>query len=312
MIEITNLKKYYGNKKAVDDISFSVNKGEILGFLGPNGAGKSTTMNIITGYISMTSGQVTIDGHDILEEPMKAKRSVGYLPEQPPLYVDMTVSEYLNFVYELKKVREDRKTHIEGVMKSVGLMEVKERKIKNLSKGFRQRVGLAQALIGNPEVIILDEPTVGLDPNQIVEIRNMIKELKKEHTIILSTHILQEVSAVCDRVVIINGGKIAAVDTPANLSRMIQGRVIIELKAENALEELTEPIKAIEGVTGVTYKGAGAYHIEADSDVSREVSMLCAEKGCLVTEIKTEEMPLEEIFARLTSKKEEDTDESDI
>ncbi len=312
MIEITNLKKYYGNKKAVDDISFSVNKGEILGFLGPNGAGKSTTMNIITGYISMTSGQVTIDGHDILEEPMKAKRSVGYLPEQPPLYVDMTVSEYLNFVYELKKVREDRKTHIEGVMKSVGLMEVKERKIKNLSKGFRQRVGLAQALIGNPEVIILDEPTVGLDPNQIVEIRNMIKELKKEHTIILSTHILQEVSAVCDRVVIINGGKIAAVDTPANLSRMIQGRVIIELKAENALEELTEPIKAIEGVTGVTYKGAGAYHIEADSDVSREVSMLCAEKGCLVTEIKTEEMSLEEIFGRLTSKKEEDTDESNI
>ncbi len=312
MIEITNLKKYYGNKKAVDDISFSVNKGEILGFLGPNGAGKSTTMNIITGYISMTSGQVTIDGHDILEEPMKAKRSVGYLPEQPPLYVDMTVSEYLNFVYELKKVREDRKTHIEGVMKAVGLEEVKGRKIKNLSKGFKQRVGLAQALIGNPEVIILDEPTVGLDPNQIVEIRNMIKELKKEHTIILSTHILQEVSAVCDRVVIINGGKIAAIDTPANLSRMIQGRVIIELKAENALEELTEPITAIEGVTSVTYKGAGAYHIEADSDVSREVSMLCAERGCLVTEIKTEEMPLEEIFARLTSKKEEDTDESDI
>ncbi len=312
MIEITNLKKYYGNKKAVDDISFSVNKGEILGFLGPNGAGKSTSMNIITGYISMTSGQVTIDGHDILEEPMKAKRSVGYLPEQPPLYVDMTVSEYLNFVYELKKVREDRKAHIEGVMKSVGLEEVKGRKIKNLSKGFRQRVGLAQALIGNPEVIILDEPTVGLDPNQIVEIRNMIKELKKEHTIILSTHILQEVSAVCDRVVIINGGKIAAIDTLANLGRMIQGRVIIELKAENALEELTEPIKAIEDVTSVTYKGAGAYHIEADSDVSIEVSMLCAERGCLVTEIKTEEMPLEEIFARLTSKKEEDTDESDI
>lgn len=312
MIEITNLKKYYGNKKAVDDISFSVNKGEILGFLGPNGAGKSTTMNIITGYISMTEGQVTIDGHDILEEPMKAKRSVGYLPEQPPLYVDMTVSEYLGFVYELKKVSEDKKAHIESVMKSVGLEEVQGRKIKNLSKGFKQRVGLAQALIGNPEVIILDEPTVGLDPNQIVEIRNMIKELKKEHTIILSTHILQEVSAVCDRVVIINSGKIAAIDTPANLSRMIQGRVIIELKAENALEELTEPIKAIEGVTSVTYKGAGAYHIEADSDVSREVSMLCAERGCLVTEIKTEEMSLEEIFARLTSKKEEDTDESDI
>ncbi len=211
MIEIKELCKSYGDKKAVNSVSFNVNKGEILGLLGPNGAGKSTTMNMITGYISMSAGSVKVNGIDVLENPIEAKKMIGYLPEQPPLYKDMTVKEYLNFVYELKKVKLNvpKKEHIEHVMDTVSILDVKNRKIKNLSKGYKQRVGFAQALIGKPEVLILDEPTVGLDPNQIMEIREVIRSLKGEHTIIFSTHILSEVCAVCDRVVIINDGIIA-------------------------------------------------------------------------------------------------------
>lgn len=211
MIEIKELCKSYGDKKAVNSVSFNVNKGEILGLLGPNGAGKSTTMNMITGYISMSAGSVKVNGIDVLENPIEAKKMIGYLPEQPPLYKDMTVKEYLNFVYELKKVKLNvpKKEHIEHVMDTVSILDVKNRKIKNLSKGYKQRVGFAQALIGKPEVLILDEPTVGLDPNQIMEIREVIRGLKGEHTIIFSTHILSEVCAVCDRVVIINDGVIA-------------------------------------------------------------------------------------------------------
>ncbi len=211
MIEIKELCKSYGDKKAVNSVSFNVNKGEILGLLGPNGAGKSTTMNMITGYISMSAGSVKVNGIDVLENPIEAKKMIGYLPEQPPLYKDMTVKEYLNFVYELKKVKLNvpKKEHIEHVMDTVSILDVKNRKIKNLSKGYKQRVGFAQALIGKPEVLILDEPTVGLDPNQIMEIREVIRGLKGEHTIIFSTHILSEVCAVCDRVVIINDGIIA-------------------------------------------------------------------------------------------------------
>ncbi|MBR5535243.1 MAG: ATP-binding cassette domain-containing protein [Clostridia bacterium] len=211
MIEVKNLSKSYGDKKAVNSISFTVDKGEILGLLGPNGAGKSTTMNMITGYISMSGGEVRVNGIDMLENPLEAKKMIGYLPELPPLYMEMTVYEYLSFVYDLKKVKLNipKKEHIEDVCTTVSISDVKKRKIKNLSKGYKQRVGFAQALIGKPEVLVLDEPTVGLDPNQIMEIREVIKGLKNEHTIIFSTHILSEVCAVCDRVIIINEGVIA-------------------------------------------------------------------------------------------------------
>lgn len=220
MIEIQNLTKSYGQIKAVDDISFTVEKGEVLGFLGPNGAGKSTTMNIITGFIPSTEGTVKVNGFDIMESPAEVKRRIGYLPELPPLYMDMTVSEYLNFAADLKNVsKRQKKSQMTDIMDLVKLTDVRGRLIKNLSKGYKQRVGLAQALMGNPEVLILDEPTVGLDPKQIIEIRKLIKALGKQHTIILSSHILPEVSAVCERVVIINKGKIAAVDTPENLSK---------------------------------------------------------------------------------------------
>ena len=218
MIEVQGLTKRYGSKVAVDDISFTVNKGEILGFLGPNGAGKSTTMNILTGYLSSNIGSVKIGEYDILEDPMKAKAKIGYLPENPPLYMDMTVKEYLDFVYDLKKVKIPRKRHIDEICGIVKITDVYNRIIKNLSKGYKQRVGLAQALVGNPEVLILDEPTVGLDPKQIIDIRKLIKDLGKKHTVILSSHILPEIQAVCDRVIIINRGRIVADDTAENLS----------------------------------------------------------------------------------------------
>ncbi|MCD8048296.1 MAG: ABC transporter ATP-binding protein [Clostridia bacterium] len=302
MIEIKELEKSFGSTKAVDKISFNAEKGEILGFLGPNGAGKSTTMNIITGYISMSSGSVIINGYDILDEPIKAKRSIGYLPEQPPLYVDMTVAEYLDFVYELKKVKLNisKRDHILDVCAAVGIEDVYKRRIKNLSKGYKQRVGLAQALIGKPEVLILDEPTVGLDPNQIIEIRNVIKSLKKEHTIILSAHILQEVSAVCDRVVIINKGKIAAIDTPENLGSLLSDHVSLTVRIDKGLDMMKDAFSAIDEVTDVTYLGEGRYTVTASSDVSGKIAVLCAESGCLVTELKAEKMSLEDIFAAIT------------
>lgn len=226
MIEVKDLSKSYGDKKAVKSISFTVPKGEILGLLGPNGAGKSTTMNMITGYISMSGGTVSVNGVDVMENPIEAKKMIGYLPEQPPLYLDMTVSEYLNFVYDLKKVKMNiaKKDHLEDVMKTVSIENVKDRKIKNLSKGYKQRVGFAQAIIGKPEVLILDEPTVGLDPNQIVEIRDVIKRLRKEHTIIFSTHILSEASEICDRVLVINNGEIAFLKSTDEISaRELEG-----------------------------------------------------------------------------------------
>ena len=220
MIEIQNLTKKFGQITAVDDLNFTVNKGEILGFLGPNGAGKSTTMNIITGYLPSTEGTVKVDGFDIMESPTEVKKRIGYLPEHPPIYMDMTVKEYLDFVSDLKLVeRRQKKAQMNNVMELVNITDVRDRLIKNLSKGYKQRVGLAQALIGSPDVLVLDEPTAGLDPKQIIEVRKLIKTLGKKHTIILSSHILPEVSAVCERVVIINKGKIVAVDTPDNLSK---------------------------------------------------------------------------------------------
>ncbi len=222
MIEIHDLVKRYGKKLALDGISMTVGEGEIVGFLGPNGAGKSTTMNILTGYLSSTSGEVKIDGLDILDDPTEAKKRIGFLPEQPPLYTEMTVGEYLNFVYELKSCRLDRRAHLDEVMQVTRVKDVRDRVIANLSKGYRQRIGIAQALVGNPKIIILDEPTIGLDPKQIIEIRNLIRNLGRNHTVILSTHILSEVQAVCDRIVIINAGRIVADEKAENIARTVE------------------------------------------------------------------------------------------
>ena len=223
MIKIEHLVKNYGNFCAVDDISFEVEEGEIVGFLGPNGAGKSTTMNMLTGYLSSSAGTISVAGIDILEKPLEAKKKIGYLPEQPPLYLDMTVDEYLNFAYELKDCKYDRKKHLDEICEVVKISDMRSRLIRNLSKGYKQRVGIAQALVGNPPVIIFDEPTIGLDPKQIIEIRNLIRNLGRNHTVILSTHILQEVQAVCDRIIIINKGKIVADEKTENISRAFEG-----------------------------------------------------------------------------------------
>ena len=252
MIEVKNLVKKYGDHLAVDHLSFHVEKGQIYGFLGPNGAGKSTTMNIMTGYIASTDGEVIINGHNILEEPEEAKKCIGYLPEQPPLYFDMTVKEYLKFAAELKKVPRDRRENqIKDVMKMVGITNMQERLIKNLSKGYRQRVGLAQAILGYPEIIILDEPTVGLDPKQIIEIRELIRKLAKNHTIILSSHILSEVSEVCDYILIINNGKLVASDTTDNLEKMTMGSNTLELSVKGDRERLKNILDQMEEIREV-------------------------------------------------------------
>ena len=230
MVEVKNLTKCYGSIKAVDNISFTVEAGEILGFLGPNGAGKSTTMNMITGYISSTSGTVTIDGAEILDNPKAAKKKIGYLPEIPPLYIDMTVKKYLEFMFDLKKVKLPKKEHIEEVMRLVNVSDKADRIIKNLSKGYRQRVGFAQALLGNPPVLILDEPTVGLDPKQIIEVRKLIKSLGKKHTVIFSSHVLSEISATCDRILVISNGKIVADAKTSELSSSISGEQKLALQ----------------------------------------------------------------------------------
>lgn len=250
-MRLKNSQKNYGNIKAVDNISFTVGEGEILGFLGPNGAGKSTTMNIITGYISSTSGTVTIDGKEILENPKEAKAKIGYLPEIPPLYTDMTVKKYLEFMFDLKKVKLPKKEHIEEVMRLVRITEQADRIIKNLSKGYRQRVGFAQALLGNPPVLILDEPTVGLDPMQIIEIRKLIKSLGKKHTIILSSHVLSEISATCDRILVISNGKIVADAKTDELSSSTAGEEKLALVVEGAASDIISAIKNIPAVIRV-------------------------------------------------------------
>lgn len=310
MIEITNLTKKYGNHKALDNITFSVKKGEVLGFLGPNGAGKSTTMNIITGYISSTDGSVTVDGHDILEEPNEVKKRIGYLPELPPLYMDMIVWDYLSFVYDLKKVKTDDKSkHIQGVIDMVKIDDVKARKIGNLSKGYKQRVGLAQALIGDPEVLILDEPTVGLDPKQIIEIRNVIKDLGKERTIILSSHILSEISAVCERVIIINKGKLVAEDTPENLAEKYTSKSKMQIRVAGEAEAVVEVLKTIVGIKNILILGEkeeGSVDVEIETDIkidaefNKKLFFVFAEKGMPITMQKEIEASLEDIFLKLT------------
>ncbi len=307
MIEVTNLTKVYGNKRAVDSISFTVNQGEILGFLGPNGAGKSTTMNILTGYISSSSGSAKIDGKDILDDPIAAKKHIGYLPEHPPLYLDMTVQEYLEFVYQLKKARQPMKEHIDDICRRIKITDVQKRIIKNLSKGYQQRVGLAQALIGNPEVLILDEPTVGLDPKQIIEIRNLIKNLGKRHTIILSSHILPEVQAVCDRVIVINKGKLVADDTAENLSRNLSDDFHYIARIEGPEEEVLKLISTIPGMKdaqslGQKEEGVFEFSLEAEpgADIRRELFKRLSERSYPLLGLKTTELTLEDIFLQLT------------
>ncbi|NLO36191.1 MAG: ATP-binding cassette domain-containing protein [Clostridiaceae bacterium] len=309
MIEIRNLVKYYGDILAVNDITFTVNKGEILGFLGPNGAGKSTTMNILTGFLSATSGTVTVNGFDILDNPQQAKKCIGYLPESPPLYLDMTVVEYLRFVSELKGVpAAQRIKQLAEIMKLVRITDVSGRLIKNLSKGYRQRVGIAQAMIGNPEVLVLDEPTIGLDPKQIIEIRNLIKELGKAHTIILSSHILPEVQAVCERVVIINKGSIAAIDTPEGLSHKMAKTSKLQLSAEGPSRDIIQKIRLVPGVRNaeqVIEKEGGItvfeIEVDPDTDVRKPIFFEMARSSWPIVEFKSLDPTLEEIFLQVTS-----------
>jgi ABC-2 type transport system ATP-binding protein len=313
MIEIQNLTKRYGKIKAVSKLNFTVEKGEILGFLGPNGAGKTTTMNIITGYIPSSEGTVKVCGYDILEDANEVKRRIGYLPELPPLYMDMTVKDYLKFAGELKQVEDTKiKSQIGDIMELVKISDVKNRLIKNLSKGYKQRVGLAQALIGNPEVLILDEPTVGLDPKQIIEIRKLIKALGKEHTIILSSHILHEVSAVCDRVVIINKGRIVAIDTPENLSKAYDATTKFLIKIDGPCDLVEAVLKNTNGVKFVEIKSDRddrtidyVVETEKDVDVRRPVFFELAKNGYPILELKSIGMTLEDIFLQVTNQEEE-------
>ena len=314
MIEVKNLSKRYGDKRAVNNISFKVEKGEILGFLGPNGAGKSTTMNMLTGYISSTSGQILINGTDVLEEPKKAKANIGYLPAIPPLYVDMTVDGYLNFVYDLKKCKLPRKAHLKDVCDLCKISDVRQRLIKNLSKGYKQRVGLAQALISNPPVLILDEPTVGLDPNQIIEIRSLIKKLGKRHTVILSSHILPEIQAVCDRIIIINKGVVAADGTADEIAKSITNEHKMTLRIEGPTHTasdktlIADAIRALDGIKYVRAdmereKGIYDFDVETDgkTDVRRAINALCSENGWNILMLQLSDLTLEDIFMKITT-----------
>ena len=307
MIEVKSLSKKYGKHLAVHDVSFKVERGEIVGFLGPNGAGKSTIMNILTGYISSTAGSVTIDGYDILEQSEQAKRRIGYLPEIPPLYPDMTVTEYLYFIYDLKKVKFPKQAHIDEILRLVKIDNVKGRLIKNLSKGYRQRVGIASALVGNPDVLILDEPTVGLDPKQIIEIRELIAKLGKNHTIILSSHILSEIQAVCKRILIINGGKLVADDTSENLSKNLSSdhSIIARVAGPEAdVLKILQSVRDVESVVSQGLREEGAYEYllipKGDADIRRSVFERLAERGRALLELRSNELTLEQIFLRLT------------
>lgn len=308
MVEIKNLTKFYGSHPAVQDISFTVGDHEVLGFLGPNGAGKSTTMNMITGCLPSTSGTVLVDGYDIAKDPLEVKRRIGYLPELPPVYPEMRVRDYLNFAAELKGVpRADRQKQVENAMERLKITDVQKRIIGNLSKGYRQRVGFAMALLGNPKFLILDEPTVGLDPTQVMEVRRLIQDLAREHTIIFSTHILAEVTAVCERVVIISKGKIRAVDTIANLEQSMGGDLKLRLKVEGEMTKVTGIINSVEGVRAideVEYESAGvnAFTVTVASDAVRKplMSSLIAQ-DCMVLEITAQHSSLEDVFVKLTA-----------
>ncbi|MBQ9392224.1 MAG: ATP-binding cassette domain-containing protein [Lachnospiraceae bacterium] len=314
MIEIRNLTKKYGDHIAVDDISLDIKPGKVYGFLGPNGAGKSTTMNIITGYLAPTSGEVKIDGHDIYKEPEEAKACIGYLPEIPPLYVDMKVEEYLEFVCELKKVGKDNiKKEVERVINLTRINDVSHRIINNLSKGYRQRVGMAQAIIGSPKIIILDEPTVGLDPNQIKEVRDLIKSLAGDHTVILSSHILSEISETCSHVFIINKGKIIANNSIETLSNYFNSKQVLEIVAKGDLNKCKEVIEKIEDIESVSVENGteeGTINITVTAhyskDVREDVSLALSSEKISIFEMKEDVKSLEDVFLQLTNEEGEE------
>jgi len=306
MIKIEHLVKNYGSNCAVDDISFEIKKGEIVGFLGPNGAGKSTTMNILTGYLSSTTGIVEVAGINVLDDPMEAKKHIGYLPEQPPLYLDMTVEEYLIFVYNLKNCKLNRTKHLEEICEVVKIKDVYKRLIKNLSKGYRQRVGIAQALIGNPEIIIFDEPTVGLDPKQIIEVRNLLRNLGRDHTVILSTHILQEVQAVCDRIIIINKGRIVADEQTEDITRAVESNRRFQIKVCGPQKEVLSMLRSKAGVlradsVGTRDGDAYTFNIECEKgvDIRKSLFYSLAEKNWPLVGMEALGMSLEDIFVAI-------------
>lgn len=314
MIQVTNLTKTYGSKVAVNNISFTVEKDEVVGFLGRNGAGKTTTMNMITGYISSTGGTVTVDGCDILEQPLEAKRKIGYLPEQPPVYTDLTVNEYLDFAADLKGIaKKNRKQHLDEIKELVKITDVSGRLIGNLSKGYRQRVGMAQALVGNPEILILDEPTVGLDPNQIIEIRKLIKRLGKEHTVILSSHILPEVADVCEKVIIIDRGSIVAQDTISNLSRGTGESSMLSVRIAGGENQVLRAVREIAGVLKAESLGTrepGSIDViittNKTTDVRRALFNAAARAGTPILLCRYMDITLEDIFLQFTGSKREE------
>lgn len=320
MIEVKNLVKRYNDSfLALDNLSFTAKEGQIIGFLGPNGAGKSTAMNIITGYISATEGTVIVNGHDIYEEPEEAKKSIGYLPEQPPLYQDMTVLEYLNFVADLKKVdKKEKKDMINDVMDMTQISDVSARLIQHLSKGYKQRVGLSQALIGYPPILVLDEPTVGLDPKQIIEIRQLIKSLSKEHTIILSSHVLSEISVVCDYVLIINKGKLIVSDEADNLSNHIDASKELKLEVKGSKEDIENALKDISNIINIEFTSLDNEDIVSlsiitneNDDVREDVFYSLSDAKCPIMSMNSSTMSLEEIFLEVTSKADDDQAEED-
>ena len=314
MIEVKNITKKYGNNTAVDNITFEVKDGEVVGFLGPNGAGKSTTMNMITGFIEPTQGKIIVNGNDISKKPKKAKRQIGYMPENVPLYYELKVKEFVTYMAELKFVkRKDRKEEVQRVLKETGLEEVQKKLIRNLSRGYKQRVSMAGALVGNPDVIILDEPTVGLDPKQITEIRNLIKELGKKHTVILSTHILSEVSQICERVVIINKGKIIAVDTPENLEKMTKEKNGICITVEdpkNNMRNLKDKIPQIEKIDMIKDNEDGTKQFVITSsegiDLRKKMFDILPKEDITIFELKKTETTLEDAFIKLIDTKKEE------
>jgi len=306
MIEVKNLTKRFGDKTAVDNISFTLKDG-VLGFLGPNGAGKTTTMNMLTGYLSSTGGTVTVDGAEILREPRRVKAQIGYLPEQPPLYQDMTVKEYLSFVWQLKKLKGNRRERIAEICTLVGVGDVYHRMLRNLSKGYRQRVGLAQALLGDPRILILDEPTSGLDPKQIIEIRRLIRDLGKKHTVILSSHILSEVQAVCDRIIVISQGRLVADDTPQNLSASLSPKSRFTARIAGPEKSVLPVLRGVPGIGGVESLGAREkdavdYRLTAKggADPRRELFFRLAEHRWPLLELRLSELSLEDVFLQLT------------
>ncbi len=307
MIEVKNVTKKYGKAVAVDGISFEIKEGEIVGLLGPNGAGKSTTMNMLTGFIEQTEGEIIVDGYNMLKKPKKAKREIGYMPEGVPLYMDLTVKEFVTYMAEIKKVnKKERKEKVEKIIEQTGLKDVEKKLVKNLSRGYKQRVSMAGALVGEPKILILDEPTVGLDPKQITEIRNLIKDLGKTHTIILSSHILSEVSQICNKVIIINKGKIVAVDTPENLENKVSNNNMIYVTVEdkdNKIESVKEKVQGIEKIELIKNNedGTKEYVIETakDTDIRKEIFAELAKENITIFEMKKADSTLEDAFMKL-------------